>query len=466
MMADIYAKATCVTIWLGVEDEYSTRALDTTERIAAWQKAANPEFDHDNYWPIPDEPDELSVADARAVALFFARSYFSRIWVIQEVASASMIKAYCGRRIISWDDLLRASFHIYRHRWNTRIVRKGLPEVLAADATIHAFAIQPYKVHRMRVRSFAGELLLEANLYLSWNSEATDLRDKVFGTLGLVTNTVRHKLEATACDDRSLRQSLQCELKELAALVDYRKPIAEVYAATTRLAIKYPRRSDNSLDVLTMVNGELAHDIGEHPSWVPNLSSYPTNGLTGMGSPRPDGTLLYCASASRTFTPGPLNFPDSQTLVVNSFCLDQAQNCSSFTKASTNVAGRLQWYELAAKAHGSCHSSRQQPYEVLWRTLCHDLSKFKTPAPDSTGHSFLHWIETDARQWLLPEDRDAFSRLLLQLDSKASADRLECFVHSVESIQPSRCSAHSFSSLILHLLAQSSATLSIFQPYQ
>jgi hypothetical protein len=104
--------------------------------------------DHLNYWPPPDETDEINPFEARPMCLFFARSWFSRMWVIQEVAAAEKILLFCGPHSIPWGDLVLASFYVYRHRWNTRLVRKGLPETLGSDASIHAFALQDSSIGR------------------------------------------------------------------------------------------------------------------------------------------------------------------------------------------------------------------------------------------------------------------------------------------------------------------------------
>ncbi|KAF7185369.1 Heterokaryon incompatibility protein 6, OR allele [Pseudocercospora fuligena] len=398
MMSEIYARAEQVTIWLGTEDENSSIALNALERISDWQKSANPTFDHFNYWPIPDEPDALDDAECRAVALFFARSYFSRVCVIQEVAAARSLMAYCGPRVLSWDTVLRASFHIYRHRWNTRIVRRGLPEVLKGDATIHSFALQPYKVQRMRVRSLAGELTLENNLYLSWNSEASNLRDKVFGTLGLVVITIKQQLQSTAHGDHQRRRVLNLLLRELDLLVDYSKPVAEVFADTTRLSIKYPQREDDSLNVLTLVNGAYGSAVENLPSWAPNFSTLPTNALTGLATPL-SGNLLYQAAGSRPFLATELSFPNPCSLIVHGILRERMVACSEFTQQSTNISGCLEWYELAAKVRATNPYMTQEPFEVLWRTLCHDHAMAVCPAPLTTRDSFLKWAHDNFQDW-------------------------------------------------------------------
>jgi hypothetical protein len=88
-MGEVYSYAAQITIWLGPDDENFKTASAVLRRICEMQKKVNPTFDHDNYWPLPDEPDEICHEESRAVPLFFARSYFSRIWVIQEVAAAN-----------------------------------------------------------------------------------------------------------------------------------------------------------------------------------------------------------------------------------------------------------------------------------------------------------------------------------------------------------------------------------------
>jgi hypothetical protein len=45
--------------------------------------------------------DEAATLPLQSTLAFLARSWWSRIWVVQEVASARIVRFYCGHQIIS-----------------------------------------------------------------------------------------------------------------------------------------------------------------------------------------------------------------------------------------------------------------------------------------------------------------------------------------------------------------------------
>jgi hypothetical protein len=368
------------------------------------QKTVNPTFDHDSYWPVPDEPYEISHEESRAVSLFFARSYFSRIWVIQEVAAANKVIAYCGAHVLFWEDLLRASFHIFRHRWNTRLVRKGLSEVLGVDATIFAFALQPYKVNRMAVRSFNDEMHLDYVLYLAWNSESTEPRDKVFATLGLVGIAARKRWELSNGDNAE--QELQEILQKIRQLVDYRKSLAQVYIDAAHFAIEYPTTPENSLMVLTNKCGQFGTDIPNLPSWVPNWTKLPTNSLTGLAfGPK------HNAAGGRLHRLRQLS-SHSRILLVEGLLFDTVKAISStVTESSTMTRGQLEWFKMATLI-STPYSTAESTSDVLWRTLCNNLAQGRIPAPASLGATFRNWCLLGAKYWIANNELQEYHVLL------------------------------------------------------
>ncbi|KAL9062622.1 MAG: hypothetical protein Q9157_008764 [Trypethelium eluteriae] len=97
MMADIYDRATNVCVWLGEEDEWSEKALRFIKNdvLQLW------------------EFDKLS-ADAKnshhcaALIGLMKRPWFSRRWVVQEIALANEGIIQCGKDTIKWKDFADA----------------------------------------------------------------------------------------------------------------------------------------------------------------------------------------------------------------------------------------------------------------------------------------------------------------------------------------------------------------------
>lgn len=93
MMYDIYGNAERVCVWLGPEDDESKIAIEFIKRnITRLQ-----EFDE------LCESGEVS-SNWRALHKLMQRPWFSRRWVVQEIALAKSATIYCGGDSISWKD--------------------------------------------------------------------------------------------------------------------------------------------------------------------------------------------------------------------------------------------------------------------------------------------------------------------------------------------------------------------------
>ncbi|KAF7869903.1 hypothetical protein EAF04_004687 [Stromatinia cepivora] len=81
LMAKIYAKASEVLLWLGVEADSSNEAIDSIKAgsISQFQKQ---------------------------VKGLFRRDYWSRLWVLQEILIGTNILVLCGRKSVPWRELV------------------------------------------------------------------------------------------------------------------------------------------------------------------------------------------------------------------------------------------------------------------------------------------------------------------------------------------------------------------------
>ena len=81
LMRDIYANASRVLAWIGKPDGLTGLAFDTVKRFAADDGTPNGSVTHQR---IPDTARERRAA----IKLLIERSYFERVWVIQELVVA------------------------------------------------------------------------------------------------------------------------------------------------------------------------------------------------------------------------------------------------------------------------------------------------------------------------------------------------------------------------------------------
>ncbi|KAI0450305.1 heterokaryon incompatibility protein-domain-containing protein [Xylaria acuta] len=155
LMFKIFSSATNVCVYCGNEDDIpeamnveAIRLLDTA-------------LQHDKY----------VISRAKALEMFFNRPYFSRLWVVQEVLLAQSLSFHCG--MASTKPMKRADLELalasnFPPLWMSLIndtpeSRRTTTELLSVLATTYA-------------------------------CEASDMRDKIFGLLGLIEDTVKKQL--------------------------------------------------------------------------------------------------------------------------------------------------------------------------------------------------------------------------------------------------------------------------------
>ncbi len=112
-MREIYRHATCVLVWLGPASEGSNSALDLLENLHQ-----NFDVARKNRSSIPTHPfHELPVAPLRALFSILERAYWSRVWILQEVAVGTSEPIIgCGDRWLSWPIWSGALFQIHGYR--------------------------------------------------------------------------------------------------------------------------------------------------------------------------------------------------------------------------------------------------------------------------------------------------------------------------------------------------------------
>jgi hypothetical protein len=118
-MGDVFGEARSVIIWLGEAADDSGLAIRFIQNLKVG------EFDRLS-------ADGKSVKELRAVAMLMRRPWFTRRWIVQEVAFAKEARVICGPDWIYWDtfsegitlfaekfDRMPNLFPLLRHRYNT-----------------------------------------------------------------------------------------------------------------------------------------------------------------------------------------------------------------------------------------------------------------------------------------------------------------------------------------------------------
>jgi hypothetical protein len=211
------------------------------------------------------------------VSQLLHRPWWSRVWILQEVALSKRATVYCGSRALDWKHISELVVAIEKshligllHRRDSiRDFRKTSVVLnMLQDSILHGYALVAARQEHL----YRNPLDLYRLLSMADNFDATDPRDKVFALLGLTNPSSQLK-------------------------ADYGQSIAKVYtsAALNILEEHGDLRSFEWFD---------GHDdkSSDLPSWVPDFrldSGYQTAPISTTPPLRNNSSRWYSASGSK-----------------------------------------------------------------------------------------------------------------------------------------------------------------------
>ncbi|KAB8270701.1 heterokaryon incompatibility protein-domain-containing protein [Aspergillus minisclerotigenes] len=297
LMSEIYSKAMSVVVWLGVEDESIPVALEgLKEGFAPWADWTAHRDHLDTDLNITEEMEDLSHNDIQlvlAIEKLMKRTWWSRTWVIQELALAKHALIVCGSLtshsfptavILGFLCAVASSGPPERERlaavfesaWFSGV--HGIEALMLADISFRTSALTGQRgfIIKEILRqeqavpspSWGRRLSLQNLGRLSWWSQSSDPRDKVFALVGIASP-----------DPQGQR-----------IIVDYSMSIAEVFVQYGRLFMQgssEPIQELHSGDIYFFEPLEGLSYVQEHlyyhpafqdykaqlPSWTPNFSA-------------------------------------------------------------------------------------------------------------------------------------------------------------------------------------------------
>ncbi|KAK3650943.1 hypothetical protein LTR56_005994 [Elasticomyces elasticus] len=267
MMGDIYARSSRNLVYLGEADDSTERAfLD----IGALTKASrNGSIQLDIVQIRNTDAHSSSVGGFEKLRAFYRRIWFSRLWVLQEVALAPDNRGFCGTFEFNFFPVLAVAEWLYVNAQQLSAYMPVDTRDVAGIVQMHRLVKSKHATHLpgsepVGTRDVVGigrwhqptESKHTAHaqispfsdlLEISTSYDSTDPRDKLFGILGLLSTE-------TIIDNTILRG------------VTYNNTAVEVLAAATKAAIF----SDANLRVLQNVS----HRVDENmealtiPTWA------------------------------------------------------------------------------------------------------------------------------------------------------------------------------------------------------
>jgi hypothetical protein len=198
-MLEIYSKASNVCVWIGdCEDDDAAQYCCESANLAMdfITKAIDLKLLDGLVAPSPS--DDVTVRTLRswvALANLLKRGWFSRRWVVQEVASARKVSVHCGRRAVSWVDfadaidLFMAKVDRIRKMYEESSLWRERPDALKHVESLGAKAMVT-STNTVFRRSDDGEILerlmgIETLVMGLGTFEASDPRDIIYAVLAI-----------------------------------------------------------------------------------------------------------------------------------------------------------------------------------------------------------------------------------------------------------------------------------------
>ncbi|KAI1096401.1 heterokaryon incompatibility protein-domain-containing protein [Rostrohypoxylon terebratum] len=285
-MVDIYRNARNVCVWLGESDEEgrSDEAMEfisTTMDFAVLDRLAHDKR-HARRW--------------YALGELMRDRWFSRRWVVQEIALAKEATVHCGGKIVRWTDfadaasLLVSNQEVIKSLFDLSEWREGrntLGDVnsfgasILLEATNNLFRRKPNGEIKKPIKT------IESLVTSLRTFDAGDQRDLIYSLVSIAKDTSYHVWDHGSHDDP----------QERCLRVNYSQSHVAVYSEFTQFCIY----SSKSLDIICRPWAMPLRNKTVLPSWIPLLSKSEFGVPGEVYSGRKNGEVLVGSAGSPNY---------------------------------------------------------------------------------------------------------------------------------------------------------------------
>ncbi|CZR54067.1 uncharacterized protein PAC_03950 [Phialocephala subalpina] len=239
MMGRIYSQAQSVVVWLGPEMpddpglEITKTVLQRLAKIPHEKLETMVLSDLDNtdtYEMLGIDP--VDSWEWACFGSFILRSWFARMWVVQETFFAKKFIVFCGSKILDWEEITRAS-RVLKETHLGKLLNERMEEtIIEQEPSTHSTYIgNPISNQFIFIdlKKTAASLRLERLLAYSRYFGATMAEDRVFAVLNMWKPEWKRKPE---------------DVKTAEFMMKNKEDPVEVYTKASIVAIRVPRAPD------------------------------------------------------------------------------------------------------------------------------------------------------------------------------------------------------------------------------
>jgi len=260
-MSGIYRWATRVLVWLGESGQESDMLIDLLN---------DSKGDFGLVWRSPGQlckpRVEVTVQTMGTVVYAFhslcSRAYWTRVWIIQEILSASSLQLYCGRKSLSWAHFGAAFASLKIIPFATHKTIMGGVGLEAAGTTPAALIHSEWVHYRTLGQTISLRKLID--LCARCKSKCQDVRDRIYGVISI------------ADDKKGLTPDYT--KTELELYVEFLQIFIPVYEENIRFSIKKALRHTRHIIFLVKQLNQLLC----HPAWNESMNHFFTYPETEM----------------------------------------------------------------------------------------------------------------------------------------------------------------------------------------
>ncbi|KAG8166194.1 hypothetical protein KVR01_004746 [Diaporthe batatas] len=189
-MGQIYSSATRVLVWLGpasLDSDLAMGLVDHLGKVLRFDPLSGTFMSTsvgatEPHWAHITEPLPYELPQLCALESLFARPWFERLWVVQEVLTSTEAIVICGRQQTSWQSIIVTVCCLVRK--DSKMRREGRTSRLVQIDTVFDTSLDHRLLHLVdRTRTL----------------QCTDDRDRIYAVLSLAKDKVQIKPDYSLC---------------------------------------------------------------------------------------------------------------------------------------------------------------------------------------------------------------------------------------------------------------------------